>query len=225
MKTAIVIDPPDFDERAAWQECRDWVDHHGPDTMAAAFGADPGICSCPSCNEMYWAFGRAQRCVVCGFEYPTDAWAMFSWGTQARWSKERNEGMSKMDADRMWHPYFCYGYENGPDRDESKSLHAWYEEQDWKIIMADYKGHLKHAKPEPRRPSPEIEEVMANFMKAREAIVSHLGGPWKRGVKGEHGVIDCPVCGKKECLAFSRSGYNGHIHAKCGTEGCVAWME
>ena len=29
----------------------------------------------------------------------------------------------------------------------------------------------------------------------------------------------------KETLQFSRSGYNGHIHAKCSTDKCVAWME
>jgi len=60
---------------------------------------------------------------------------------------------------------------------------------------------------------------------AREAIVKHLGGPWKRGMQGSGGVIDCPACGKQKALRFSRSGYNGHIHAKCETAGCVSWME
>jgi hypothetical protein len=65
----------------------------------------------------------------------------------------------------------------------------------------------------------------ANTMKAREAIVIHLGGPWKRGKPGAQGKIDCPVCGEKGTLAFSRAGYNGHIHARCMTKDCVAWME
>lgn len=61
--------------------------------------------------------------------------------------------------------------------------------------------------------------------KAREAIVKSLGGPWKRNTPGAAGNIDCPVCGGKESLRFTRSGYNGHIHAACKTAGCVSWME
>ena len=61
--------------------------------------------------------------------------------------------------------------------------------------------------------------------KARQAIVDHLGGPWKRGTPGQSGKIDCPICGKASSLRFSRAGYNGHIHAGCATEGCVRWME
>lgn len=60
---------------------------------------------------------------------------------------------------------------------------------------------------------------------ARQAIVAHLGGPWKRGMASRDGAIDCPVCGFERSLVFSRSGYNGHIHATCETAGCVNWME
>lgn len=71
-------------------------------------------------------------------------------------------------------------------------------------------------------------EVCARFNAiglARDAIVEHCGGPWKRGDSGTSDVIDCPVCGTETSLAFSRSGYNGHIHATCKTDDCVAWME
>lgn len=68
----------------------------------------------------------------------------------------------------------------------------------------------------------EHAKRFADTMKAREAIVTHLG-PWKRGMKGSGGAITCPVCEKPETLRFTRSGYNGHIHAAC--EGCVCWME
>lgn len=71
----------------------------------------------------------------------------------------------------------------------------------------------------------ELNERFAAIGKAREAIVAHLGGPWKRGTAGGSGTIDCPACGKEKSLRFSRSGYNGHIHAGCTTEGCVRWME
>lgn len=76
----------------------------------------------------------------------------------------------------------------------------------------------------------EFELQFQNIEKARAAIVAHLGGPWKRQKGGgarpdESGRVDCPVCGKPATLGFRRSGYNGHIHARCTTEGCMSWME
>lgn len=38
------------------------------------------------------------------------------------------------------------------------------------------------------------------------------------------GTMNCPVCGTGK-LRYSRASYNGHVHAQCTTEGCVAWME
>jgi hypothetical protein len=38
------------------------------------------------------------------------------------------------------------------------------------------------------------------------------------------GIMDCPVC-KTGKLKYSRAGYNGHVHGRCSTNGCVAWME
>ncbi len=70
-----------------------------------------------------------------------------------------------------------------------------------------------------------IQERFNRTSKARGAIVGHLGGPWKRGMPGATGAIDCPVCGGVGALRFSRAGYNGHIHARCQTDGCVSWME
>lgn len=70
----------------------------------------------------------------------------------------------------------------------------------------------------------EWKERSARMMKVRQAIVAHLGGPWKKGMKGSAGSIDCPAC-VKGCVNFSRAGYNGHIHARCSTSGCAAWME
>ena len=71
----------------------------------------------------------------------------------------------------------------------------------------------------------EMEARFALTGKARRAIVAHLGGPWKHGTAGASGVIDCPACGARQSLQFSRAGYNGHIHAACETEDCVRWME
>ncbi len=82
--------------------------------------------------------------------------------------------------------------------------------------------------PTPEQLAAEEEESkkrIESLGKARKAIVESLGGPWKRGMMGVSGKIDCPICGGSLSLRFSRSGYNGHIHAACATEGCVSWME
>lgn len=110
----IVIDPPGFDIRAAWQECQEYSDrmHACERPLAAAAGADPGICSCPACGVMHWAWGRAQRCTACGFEYPTDWWAMYSFGCQAhRWLVP----LGNLHDRRLAHPYYRYGYEHPAD--------------------------------------------------------------------------------------------------------------
>lgn len=79
---------------------------------------------------------------------------------------------------------------------------------------------------------------------AREAILQELRRRWREdrcgGVTAPadisrfyqpqtnyfcgEGKMECPVCRTGE-LKYSRSNYNGHVHAKCSTVGCVAWME
>jgi hypothetical protein len=71
----------------------------------------------------------------------------------------------------------------------------------------------------------ELKARIEAIGKARKAIVEACGGPWERGKPSVGGECDCPVCGKEKTLAFQRSGYNGHIHAACLTDGCVRWME
>jgi hypothetical protein len=71
----------------------------------------------------------------------------------------------------------------------------------------------------------EMNARIERMGKARAAIVAHLGGPWKKGVTGARGVIDCPACGKPGALHYSRAGVNGHVHATCATAGCCSWME
>jgi hypothetical protein len=71
----------------------------------------------------------------------------------------------------------------------------------------------------------QIRESFERMAKARAAIVAHLGGSWKKGTPGSRGAIDCPCCGKPGGLHFTRSGYNGHVHARCETDGCADWME
>ena len=130
----IVIDPPNFNIEREWAQHQKWVEEAGGLThedgevnWRAAFSADPGICSCPACQQMYWAFGRRQRCAKCAFEYPTDWWGMYSYGVSAaRGKKEKPYQHEK----RMEHPYYRYGYEHPVDN-------AWEESKriDWKEVM------------------------------------------------------------------------------------------
>lgn len=55
---------------------------------------------------------------------------------------------------------------------------------------------------------------------ARAAIVKRIAANGK-----SDGVMDCPVCGKLLSLHYSQASSNGHIHARCESAGCVAWME
>jgi hypothetical protein len=85
---------------------------------------------------------------------------------------------------------------------------------------------------------------MLTMMTEREAILQDLRRRWKEdrgaGVTAPadisrfhqpqtnyfcgQGEMECPVC-KTGKLRYSRSALNGHVHARCSTEGCVAWME
>ena len=151
MDNPIVIDPPNFDVGAGWKECRDYVDQCGGIQHAdgevnwrAAFGADPGCCSCPACNTYYWAFGRRQRCRQCGFEYETDAWPMFSYGVQDanrlsgkvkclddKANTRINDRIKTALAEKMRHPYYRYGFEH-PCNDPWKEFHAIK----WREVLA-----------------------------------------------------------------------------------------
>ncbi len=47
-----------------------------------------------------------------------------------------------------------------------------------------------------------------------------------KGLKLGHGgqsTMLCPIC--RGTFTYSVSGYNGHKHGQCDTEGCVSWME
>lgn len=87
------------------------------------------------------------------------------------------------------------------------------------------------AKPCPFYEAPTTEEVEADrresdahFEKAMTAI--KVASAWRvkpKPVADRHEAIECPIC--KGRLHLSQSAYNGHVHGKCETEGCVSWME
>jgi hypothetical protein len=68
------------------------------------------------------------------------------------------------------------------------------------------------------------EESEAHLRKTMAAI--KVASEWRVKPKPEqsrHEVVECPVCNGR--LHLSQSAYNGHVHGKCETDGCVSWME
>lgn len=63
------------------------------------------------------------------------------------------------------------------------------------------------------------QREFAKTMGARALIVETT-----RGQRGVTGRVPCPAC-DGGTLSYSVAGNNGHIHARCSTAGCVAWME
>lgn len=132
----IVLDPAGFDQSLAWDACAEHVHACGgleyPDgepSYRAAFGADPGVVSCPECRAYYWRWGRVQECRLCGFVYPTDWWPMFSWGTSA--SRSGAMRRSKFHRERLGHPYYRFGFENPPDGDAMEAVSRI----DWRAVL------------------------------------------------------------------------------------------
>jgi len=94
--------------------------------------------------------------------------------------------------------------------------------------------------------TPEIKRLVENVSTARRVILEDLKARYKAGDKtvkantqwsSEYDNVDesgnfftgagklaCPVCKTGE-LRYTRSSYNGHVHAACTTKGCVSWME
>ncbi len=82
--------------------------------------------------------------------------------------------------------------------------------------------------PNLRRPTAEEitahEEWSERRMKKFFAVLADIA-PWRAKHKGRsHSeVVECPAC--KGRLHLSIAAYNGHVHGRCETEGCVSWME
>lgn len=60
----------------------------------------------------------------------------------------------------------------------------------------------------------QVNDFLQHMPVARAAMIA---------TKSDGGCIDCPKCGKG--LRWTKARCNGHIHAKCDTEGCLSWME
>lgn len=147
IKDPIIVDPPGQTPEDGWKDCADWVEKSGgmvhsdgEPNIRAAFGADPGVSTCPHCKQMFWAFGRIIRCTECAFEFPTDWWGMYSYGVNAghpdppyvaALPQDARARLDQLHQDRLSHPYYKYGFEHPVDD-------AWeeHEKLPWKQIMS-----------------------------------------------------------------------------------------
>jgi hypothetical protein len=66
----------------------------------------------------------------------------------------------------------------------------------------------------------EWDMAWANMKKA-QPLIRRLRAQYRK--TGGQGVEVCPVCAGS--LHWSVSSYNGHMHGKCETQGCLNWME
>jgi hypothetical protein len=134
-----------MDQRAAWEDCRRYVDACGGIQHAdgsvnwrAAFGADPGVMSCPACGELYWHWGVVAKCADCGFVFPTDWWSQYSVGVNeaeyvATCKRNGIKASRPSHHKRMQHAYYRYGYEHPAEKPyEAK------DRVDWVQVIGDW---------------------------------------------------------------------------------------
>ena len=79
-----------------------------------------------------------------------------------------------------------------------------------------------------RRPTPEeiaADEVWTKQQMDTLSTVLLGIADWRQKHEGRSyaEIIECPAC--KGRLHLSIAAYNGHVHGRCETDGCVAWME
>jgi len=98
-------------------------------------------------------------------------------------------------------------------------------------VAAERKPWKYEGKPCPLYQEPTNEQVEADrqedeAMFKRHVVALQVSSKWRvkpKPATDRHEVVECPIC--KGRLHLSQSSYNGHVHGKCETEGCVSWME
>ncbi len=65
-----------------------------------------------------------------------------------------------------------------------------------------------------------MKQVVSAIAIIRPAVITH-----HKATGESSGKMDCPECKRAGGVHWSRSNYNGHIHAQCETDDCIGWME
>jgi hypothetical protein len=69
MKNVIILEGKSFDWEQGNKAAKHAVDDEGNVNWYAAFGADPGVMSCPKCGTYFWREGTLVKCTECGEEW------------------------------------------------------------------------------------------------------------------------------------------------------------
>ena len=150
--------------------------------------------------------------------------------------------MSKIPNDPGYRAGWCihYRYNRGAKTPEENTCEAGVRYDTIDRIMAKSPCFIKPGEtaadrsPCAKLRPPTTEEIAAHeewSAKRRADLTTVMVAiaPWRMEQKkkrvGASQVIDCPACHGKHSLSLSISGYNGHVHGRCSTEGCVSWME
>jgi hypothetical protein len=145
MKEPIILKPEGMTPESGWKECEEYVKkcggcvhEDGSVNWRAAFGADPGVCTCPRCAVMLSAWGTRIECPDCHFQFPTHWWSQYACGVHAAKmlaKKDIDKNMqnyyAKKMADNCLCQYFMHGFNNPVDD-------AWEEHGkiDWEAVVA-----------------------------------------------------------------------------------------
>ena len=143
--------------------------------------------------------------------------------------------MSKRPGDNGYAPGWCIHYRTPSHH---KTCEADIPFDNWRGVLMDTQpcfldenGQSKlKALPCERLRRPTAEEIAFHeeWLKGRMnriAAVMLATAPWRKAHKGKstNDVIQCPIC--KGRLHLSIAAYNGHVHGRCESADCVAWME
>lgn len=73
----------------------------------------------------------------------------------------------------------------------------------------------------------DADKRMASIERTDRAFSAARQDADSRGLKKGHGgagSLPCPAC-NAGTLRYSVASYNGHMHGRCSTDGCVSWMQ
>jgi hypothetical protein len=107
----------------------------------------------------------------------------------------------------------------GRDYTSSSSMPCWLVGSPHNLAGATCAKRQTMTREEAEAQQVRREQEIAAMGVARKAIIVHIDATGQYS-----GTIPCPTC-KTGTLGYSRARSNGHVHARCSTEGCHAWME
>lgn len=81
--------------------------------------------------------------------------------------------------------------------------------------------------PTPEEVAKQVADIDAHMEQTGRGVAAARFDAEARGFKkgnGGAGSVKCPCC-EGGTLHYSVAGYNGHMHGRCSTTGCVSWMQ